>query len=397
MSALIGTAADPSEAKSAWLAVFALALGVFSFVTAEFLPANLLTPMAAALGVSEALVAQAITVTAASALVAAAIGSVVTRRLDRRLVLLCYSVLLIVSDLLVAVAPGLTFLLLARILLGIALGGFWGMATAVAMRLVPKAMVPRALSIVLSGVSISTIVAAPAAVFLGHLFGWRIVFLLAAGLGLVTLLLQVAFLPRLAPVNLASLDTLTRVSLRRGFGSGMLSAVMVFSGHFALFTYLRSYLEDIEHVSANTFSALLLGFGTANFTGNLIAGALLQHRLRLTLALMPLMIGVSALMLAVLHGNTLVCILVVALWGLAYGGVPVGWSTWVATSAPDEAESAGGLLVAAVEFAIGCGAAVGGVIFDLDGVIGVFTASGLLLLLTAALIASGLTNIKRFA
>ncbi len=40
--------------KPAWAAVFSLMLGAFSQVTAEFLPASLLTPIAADLGVSVA-------------------------------------------------------------------------------------------------------------------------------------------------------------------------------------------------------------------------------------------------------------------------------------------------------------------------------------------------------
>ena len=39
--------------KPAWTAVFAVTLGVFALITAEFLPASLLTPMAASLGVTE--------------------------------------------------------------------------------------------------------------------------------------------------------------------------------------------------------------------------------------------------------------------------------------------------------------------------------------------------------
>ena len=54
----------------AWMAVFSLAMGVFGLLTAEYLPASLLTPMAMDLGVSEALAGQAVTVTAVVALFA---------------------------------------------------------------------------------------------------------------------------------------------------------------------------------------------------------------------------------------------------------------------------------------------------------------------------------------
>ncbi len=46
-----------------------MTLGVFGLVTAEFLPASLLTPMAADLGISEGAAGQAVTATAAVAMV----------------------------------------------------------------------------------------------------------------------------------------------------------------------------------------------------------------------------------------------------------------------------------------------------------------------------------------
>src|SRR3546814_7265828 len=69
----ISTPEKPTTAPSPtpqplWGAVFSVSLGVFALVTAEFLPASLLTPMAADLGVTEGAAGQAVTVTAAVAL-----------------------------------------------------------------------------------------------------------------------------------------------------------------------------------------------------------------------------------------------------------------------------------------------------------------------------------------
>jgi predicted MFS family arabinose efflux permease len=370
----------------AWTAVFSLSLGVFALVTAEFLPASLLTPMAASLGVSEGMAGQAVTVTAGVALLAALLAATVTRGLDRRLVLLCYSALLIASNLMVAFAPGLGVLLLGRVLLGIALGGFWAMAAATAMRLVPAAMVPRALSMVFSGVSLATIMAAPLGSYLGGLYGWRSVFLLATAIGVVTLLVQFATLPRLPPSGTARLRTLVEVLGRPGMLLGMICAVLVFGGHFALFTYIRPFLETVAGVGINGMALMLLGFGLANFAGTFLAGLLLERSMRLTLTVMPALIGAAALALAWLGTGQPAQAVLMALWGMAFGGVPVGWSTWVAETVPDEAESAGGLFVAAVQLAIAAGAALGGVVFDLTSVTGVFGATGTLLLLAALLV-----------
>ena len=132
---------------------------------------------------------------------------------------------------------------------------------------------------------------------------------------------------------------------------------------------------------------VLLAFGVANFVGTLVAGFLLERSLRLTLLLMPLVMGVLGWMLATLGGFSMgTDAIMVAVWGFAFGAVPVAWSTWITRVVPDEAESGGGLIVASIQLAIALGAAVGGVMFDLSGVLGVCATAGTLLLAAAALI-----------
>lgn len=378
---------DGEPLVPAWMAVFSLAMGVFGLLTAEYLPASLLTPMALDFGVSEALAGQAVTVTAVVALFAGLLVPGLTRSLDRRLVLLGFSALMIASNLLVALSSSLAVLLIMRILLGIALGGFWSMAAAVAMRLVPAALLPRALSIIFSGIAVGTVVAVPLGSYLGGQFGWRSAFFAAAAVGVVTLVFQMFTLPSLAPHRPSRLRTVLEVLLRPGIAVGMFGCVLVHTGHFALFTYIRPFLESTTGVGPQMLALMLLGFGVANFAGTLFAGWLLQRNPRATLVLMPVLVGVAALALVGLPASVTGQALLLALWGMAFGGVPVAWSNWVARSIPDQAESAGGMVVASVQSAIAAGAAAGGSVFSFSGIHGVFVAAGILMLLAALLIA----------
>ena len=390
MNACMDEMTCPDREKPAWGAVFSLTLGVFGLVTAEFLPASLLTPMAATLGVTEGLAGQAVTATAAVAMVTSLLIATLTRNIDRRRVLLAFSVLLIASNLLVAYAPNLAAVLAGRVLLGIAIGGFWTMSAATAMRLVPEAMVPRALSLMFSGVSLATIAAAPLGSYFGALIGWRQVFVLAVGLGVLALLWQLATLPRMPPKGGTSLRTLIDVLQRPGMGRGMLACLLVFTGHFAFFTYLRPFLEGVTGMGINGLSAILLGFGVANFLGTSLASILLERSLRLTLLAMPLLMALIGFALVMLGRVPVAHAVLVSLWGMAFGAVPVAWSTWITRTVPDEAESGGGLIVAAVQLAITLGAAAGGAIFDMSGAKGVFAASALILVAATLLISLGL-------
>ena len=377
-----------SQTPSRWTAVFSLTMGVFSLVMAEFLPASLLTPMADSLMISAGQAGQAVTVTAVVALLAGLLVTSVTQRLDRRHVLLAFSVLMIAANLIVAFAPHLAWLLVGRVLLGVALGGFWALSVATVMRLVSEHDVPRALSLLFAGVPIATISAAALGSYLGDMIGWRNVFLLTTALSVLTL--QYFTLPRMAPGRPTPLGTLVSVIKRPGMAAGIVALLLVFCGHFAFFTYVRPFLEGISRMGINELSSTLLAFGVANFVGTLAAGYLLERSLRLTLLLMPLIMGVLGWLLATLGGFSMgTDIVMVALWGLAFGAVPVAWSTWITRVVPDEAESGGGLIVASIQLAIALGAAIGGVMFDISGVLGVFATAGTLLLAAAALVLVG--------
>lgn len=379
-------AADSAPTSSAWMAVFSLAMGVFGLLTAEYLPASLLTPMALDLGVSEALAGQAVTVTAVVALFAGLLVPGLTRKLDRRVVLLAFSALMIASNLLVAMSSSLTVLLVMRILLGIALGGFWSMAAAVAMRLVPAKFVPRALSIIFSGIAVGTVVSVPLGSYLGGLYGWRSAFVAAAAVGTLTLVFQLFTLPRMAPRKTVQTASVLDLLRRPGIAMGMMGCVLAHTGQYALFTYIRPALESVSHIDVDGLSLMLLGFGVANFFGTLLAGWLMERSLRATLTIMPALVGVAALSMIYLPVQATGLMMLVALWGLAFGGVPVAWSNWVARAVPDQAETAGGMVVASVQSSIAAGAALGGVVFGLGGVTGVFITAGIVMLLAALFI-----------
>ncbi|MFU0867383.1 MFS transporter [Kluyvera ascorbata] len=389
MNSYVAESESSAPAKPAWRAVWSLGIGVFGLITAEFLPASLLTPMASSLGVTEGVAGQTVTATALVALVTGLLITSATKSIDRRWVLMFFTFLQIISSLLVAFAPSLQVLLMGRLLLGVAIGGFWAMSTATAMRLVPARDVPKALSIIFAGVSIATVVAAPLGSFLGSLIGWRNVFILCVVPGVLALLWQLWVLPSMRPENGGSLRTLLHVLRRPGMIGGLLATIFIFSGHFAFFTYLRPFLETVGRASVETISLILLGFGLANFVGTSIAGHLLARNLRLTLALVPFGMGVLALLMVAFGHLALLDGLLVTLWGFAFGLVPVGWSTWLATTVPDEAESAGGLMVASIQLAISAGAAGGGLVFDLNGASGVFTVSGVLLVAAMVMVFAG--------
>jgi predicted MFS family arabinose efflux permease len=256
------------------------------------------------------------------------------------------------------------------------------------MRLVPGKHAPRALSIIFSGVSLATIFAAPFGSYVGDLAGWRAVFVIAAGLGVLALAAQFATLPSLPSHGQANPRTLIDVVTGPRIAPGMIAIILMITGHFALFTYIRPFLETVTRVGASGMSEILLAFGAADFFDALLGGFLRERDTRLTLLAMPLAIDALALAIGGFGSAPLAAAIMIALSGLAFGAVPVAWSTWITHAVPDEAESAGGLLVAAFQLRI----ATGGLVFDASGPRGVCTAAGVVLLVATLVVLAGVRS-----
>ncbi|AMJ60627.1 MFS transporter [Bosea sp. PAMC 26642] len=356
----------------AWAAVFSLSVGVFGLVTAEFLPASLLTPMAADIGVSVGIAGQAVTATAVVGAIAGLATAIVTRGIDRRIVIWALTGSLIVSSLLAAAATSLTSLLLARVLLGIGLGGFWSMVAATAMRLVPPSALPRAMALVFTGVSVATVSAAPIGAYLGELWGWRVVFVLSAITGVVALAAQIATMPRLPAQGSPDVRTLFRLLGRPSIALVLAGIVVVISGHFAGFTYIRPFLEQIPRLSVEAISLVLLAYGVGGFLGNLAGSAITVRSAKASVIFGAFSIAAMGVVLLLVGSSTLGSAIAVGFWGFAFGALPVGFQTWLVRVTPEEeAESAGGLLVAAFQIAIASGAVFGGLLVDGFGTLGV--------------------------
>lgn len=380
-------AAPPPAAASErahWPAVFSLSFGVFGLVTAEFLPVSLLTPMAAELGASTGAAGQAITATAVVAAFAGPLLVLGSGRLDRRSIVWVLMAMLVVSSVLSAFATDITTLLLARAVLGFALGGFWAMMIALAIRLVPSADVPRAISTIIMGVSVATVFAAPLGAFLGDLWGWRATFLAAAALGAVAFCVQLVTLPRMPSASAPGLAAFREALSQRAVLIGIGTVLLVISGHFAGFTFIRPFLEDVPRLDVATISLALFAFGAGGFLGNIAGGAIAARSPALAVGIVSLLITGAALALILFGANASVAFAATALWGFAFGGFPASISIWNARAAPDLAESAGALLTSAFQVAIASGAVIGGLLIDGVGPVGVIVYSALAVLAGAA-------------
>lgn len=377
-----GASAQPAPA---WSAVWALTLCVATLIASEFMPVSLLTPIATGLHMTEGQAGQAIAVSGIFAVLSSLFISSATRGIDRRSVLLSLTMLMMVSGLVVALAPNATVSMIGRALIGVVIGGFWSMSAATAMRLVPDAQVPRALAVFNGGNALATTIAAPLGSFLGQYIGWRGAFFAVVPLAAMTLAWQFVTLPSMPSKDASGMGSVFGIVRAPQIAWGMAAAGLFFMGQFALFTYVRPFLEGITGVGASALSSLLLIMGVAGLVGTYLIGFILKTRLYSVLIAMPLAMAVIAVALTALGGSAWSVAGLLGGWGLIGTAAPVGWWTWLSRALPHDAERGGGLMVAVIQLAITLGATAGGVVYDLNGYESTFSLSAAILCASAAL------------
>ena len=358
-----------------------MTLCVFVLIASEFMPVSLLTPIARDLGVTEGLAGQGIAISGALAVLTSLTLSTLAGNRNRKSLLLGLTVLMAISGIVIAIAPNYPVYMLGRALIGVVIGGFWSMSAATAIRLVPQQQVPRALAIFNGGNALATVVAAPLGSYLGATVGWRGAFLCLVPLAIAAFIWQCISLP---PME-SDKKQMPKGSVLRLFSvsivpTGLLACGLFFMGQFALFTYVRPFLETVTSVGTSGLSLILLAIGVAGFVGTIIVTTFLNARFYQTLIMIPLlMAAIAGMLLLVGHSIWAVAVLL-SLWGLLATAAPTGWWTWIARALPEDAEAGGGLMVAVIQLSIALGSTAGGLVFDSLGWRSAFGLSSLLLL-----------------
>jgi predicted MFS family arabinose efflux permease len=268
----------------------------------------------------------------------------------------------------------------------VVIGGFWSMSAATAMRLVPPDQVPRALAIFNGGNAMATVIAAPLGSYLASVMGWRGAFFCLVPVAAIAMIWQWVSLPTMeSRVPAAGSRNVFKALASRRVALGMAACGAFFMGQFALFTYVRPFLESVTRVNVSTVSLILLVIGVAGVIGTALIGSFIERGLYRTLIVIPVVMAVIALALIPFGAWVAAVAALLGLWGLMATAAPVGWWSWIAEAMPHDAEAGGGLMVAVIQLAIALGSTVGGLLFDSTGYRTTFMASAAVLLFAAFL------------
>ena len=264
------------------LVLFALAMGGFSIGTTEFAAMSLVPYFSPALGISEATASHVISAYALGVVVGAPIIAVLGARLPRKFLLLLLMGMFGLANVAASLAPSYHSMLLFRFLAGMPHGAYFGVASLLAASLVPQSRRTWAVSMVMMGLTIATVLGVPLASLLGQTVGWRWGFGIVGLLSLATFALIFRFAPS-DPANPSANPLRELAALgNRQVWLTLLTGAIGFGGLFAVYTYVASTLLTVTQAPEWSVPLVFMVFGLGMTTGTVVVGRIADRGLMQT-------------------------------------------------------------------------------------------------------------------
>ncbi len=353
-----------------WGAILTLMLATFSVVTTEMIPVGLLTPIVEDFSVSLATTGFLMTLPAITAAISSPLIVLFTRSVDRKTLLLIGALLLTLCNLVAALTPYYWLLLTSRLFVGVCIGIIWALAGGLVPRLVTAPAVALATSLVFGGVAAASVLGVPFGVLIGEWLGWRAAFASMSFISLLLFFFLLTQLPSLPAMASPTFKTFITEIKRPIIMNGLLITLLIVSGHFMAFTYIRALLSNNGLISADFLGGLLLIYGLAGIVGNFLFGLTANKHLNFAVVMIAsgLILSLGAYIFFPL--SVWMALSIMVLWGIAYGGVSVTLMTWMMRYSAHNIEATSSLYIAFFNSGIALGSALGGVFVSLYGLMG---------------------------
>ncbi|WP_242696337.1 MFS transporter [Longitalea luteola] len=365
--------------------IYIMALGAFGIITTEFGIIGIMPAIAKHFNVSIDTAGWLLSGFALTIALTGPFGVLLTSRFNRKWMMSLVLFTFVLSNILSAVAPNFTVLMIARILPAFLHPVFWAVATVAASKQVEPKDAPKAVSVVLAGLSIATVLGVPLTTYVAELINWQAAFIVSGVINLIAFAALAAFVPSMPVTEKQSIKS-QLVILRKGqMWVNLVATMIMIAGIFATYSYLAEYLGKISRMNGTQISIMLLLFGATGIAGNWVTGLALSKNVLLTTRFFLLsLIGVH--ILAYVFGGLFIPMTaIVGIWGFIHtGGFLIG-QTRSTSEAPEAPELAASLMVSFGNAGVTLGTFLGGIVITQFGIHQVIWISILLLLVALAL------------
>ncbi|SKA48291.1 Predicted arabinose efflux permease, MFS family [Chitinophaga eiseniae] len=340
--------------------IYAMALGAFGIITTEFGVIGVLPNLAQVFHVSLETAGWLLSAFALTVAVSSPFITALTVNVNRKLLMSTVLAVFVVSNILSAFAPNFTVLMIARILPAFLHPLFWNISLAAAF----KESGSKAVSIVMSGVSIATVMGVPITTYAAEFFSnWQASFFLASFVSLIAFVGLVLYVPSMPATRKAAGDSQLYVLKSPLLWLNLVSTILMLAGMFSSYGYLAAYMEKVTHMNGVQISVMLLLFGGMGVLGNWLTGKALSKNVMLTTRVFFTALIFVQVLAYIFGGLFVPMVILLSFWGAIHtGGFLIG-NIRTTRSVPHSAlEFVNSLLTSCYNIGISLGTMLGGLI-----------------------------------
>lgn len=364
--------------------VVVMAISAFIFNTTEFVPIALLSDIGASFAMPVESVGHMITVYAWLVAVLSLPGMLLTARFERKRLLMWLFALFIAGHVISVLASSFAMLLVGRATIALAHAVFWSITASLVVRVAPRGWQTKALGLLSMGSALATVLGLPLGRLIGQWLGWRATFGTIGVAALIAMGLVAWLLPQVPSRNVGSVASLPQIARNVPLLVVYALTALAVTAHFTAYSYVEPFVLQINHLSENFATVVLLLFGVAGLLASAVFGRVYDKRPTGFLLVSLLGLLVSLLVVAWIGASQVGWMVLALMWGGCMTAIGLALQLQVLKLAPNATDVAMSIFSGIYNIGIGGGALVGSLVIAAWGLGMVGNVGALILLLALA-------------
>lgn len=342
------------------LLVFILTAGVFGIINTEMGVIGILPLIAEHFHVTVPEAGWTVGIFALVVAISAPIMPLLFSGINRKKVMLLALGVFTLSNIISMLTSNFTILLIARALPAFLHPVYVSMAFTVAAASVSKEKAPKAVAKVFIGVSAGMVLGVPVTSYIASEVSFTMGMMFFTVVNALVFVATLLFVPSMPVKEKLSYGAQLNVLKKKIIWYSIMAVTLINGALFGFFSYMSDYLRTVTEVSYSVISILLMIYGLANITGNVIAGKQLATNPIRSMIFIPFALFTFYICIFILGEWLAAMTVIILILGILAGYGQNTMQYMITEAAPEAPDFANGLFLLSANLGTTVGAAACG-------------------------------------